>query len=118
MADYRSRRRREPSKEERFGKGASGSWVDVRGRIVRLLPDEGDGDRHQRLVLDVGKQQTILVAHNLEIAGRVPVSLGDRLSARGLFEWNDLGGLIHWTHRDPMGIEEGGYIEHRNKRYA
>ena len=118
MVDYRRRRRRQARNEERFGKDGSGSWIDVRGNIVRLLPDDVDGDRHQRLILNAGGEQTILIAHNLDIADRVPASLGDRLFVRGMFEWNDLGGLVHWTHRDPMGVEEGGYIEYRNKRYA
>ena len=85
---------------------------------MQLLSDDDDGEWHQRLILDAGGNQTLLIAHNLDVADRVPVSLGDRLSVRGIFEWNDLGGLVHWTHRDPMGIEDGGYIEHRNKLYA
>ena len=120
MVDYRSRHRRKASRsdDERFSKRGSGNWIDVRGRVVRLLPDDIEGDKHQRLIVDAGDRQTLLVAHNVDIAERVPVSLGDRLSIRGMFEWNELGGLIHWTHRDPMGVEEGGYIEHRNKQYA
>lgn len=90
----------------------------MRGRVIKLLPDDVEGDKHQRLILDAGDQQTLLIAHNTDIAKRVPCGLGDRLSVRGMFEWNDLGGLIHWTHRDPMGVEEGGFVEHRNKRYS
>lgn len=115
--DYR-RRRKQAREDDRFGKQGSGSWIEVRGRVVRLLSDDNDGDRHQRIIVDAGGRQTLLIAHNLDIADRVPVGLGDRLSIRGMFEWNDLGGLVHWTHRDPMGIEDGGYIEHRNKLYA
>ena len=69
------------------------------------------------MILDVRGGQTLLVAHNIDLADRVPVSLGDRVSLRGLYEWNHRGGLIHWTHHDPMGIEEGGHIDHRHKRY-
>ena len=112
------RRRRQSRDDGQFGRASSGTWVDVRGRVVQLLSDDDGGDWHQRLIIDAGGKQTLLVAHNLDVADRVPVSLGDRLSVRGIFEWNDLGGLVHWTHRDPMGIEDGGYIEHRNKLYA
>jgi hypothetical protein len=68
-------------------------------------------------VLRVGGGQTLLIAHNTEVAGRVPLSLGDRARFRGSYEWNDLGGMVHWTHRDPMGHTDGGWIEFRNKRY-
>ncbi|MEJ2127764.1 MAG: DUF3465 domain-containing protein [Woeseiaceae bacterium] len=44
--------------------------------------------------------------------------IGDRVGFRGLYEWNDLGGLVHWTHHDPHGIEDGGWISHRRRKYA
>ena len=73
---------------------------------------------HQRFVLSVGDGQTLLIAHNAELAGRIPLGLGDRVRFRGLFEWNAHGGLVHWTHADPMGHDEGGWVEFRKKRYA
>lgn len=83
---------------------------------MRLLPD--DGQHHQRFVLRVASGETFLIAHNIELAERVPVSLGDRVRFRGAYEWNDQGGTVHWTHRDPMGRADGGWIEFRKKRYA
>jgi hypothetical protein len=35
-----------------------------------------------------------------------------------MYEWNDLGGLVHWTHHDPQGIEDGGYVRYRAKIYS
>lgn len=81
------------------------------------MPDDNDGSRHQRFVLRLGGRQTLLVAHNLDVAERVPLGLGDRVRFRGLYEWNDLGGIVHWTHRDPMGIGDGGWIRHCRKVY-
>ena len=43
---------------------------------------------------------------------------GDRVHVRGMFEWNDLGGLVHWTHHDPQGIEDGGWVRYRRHDYA
>lgn len=86
--------------------------------VRRLLSDDNDGDRHQRFVLDMRNGQTLLVAHNLDIAERAPLGMGDRVRFRGIYEWNDLGGIIHWTHHDPLGEEPGGYLEYRRKRYG
>lgn len=94
----------------------SGEWIDGIGIVCRLLSDDHDGSRHQRFLLDMRNGQTVLVAHNIDVADRIPLSMGDRISFRGMYEWNDLGGLIHWTHHDPMGVEQGGYIDYRNTR--
>ena len=101
-----------------FTKRNDGEWVEVSGFVRRLLSDDGDGSLHQRFIIDVGHRQTLLVAHNLELADRVPVGLGDRVYVRGLYEWNDLGGLVHWTHNDPMESEQGGWVRYRRKVYA
>ena len=69
-------------------------------------------------MIRTGARQTLLVTHNLDIADRVPLGIGDRITLRGLYEWNDSGGLVHWTHRDPMGIEAGGWVRYRKKLFC
>jgi hypothetical protein len=101
-----------------FTKRDDGEWVEVTGFVRRLLSDDDDGSRHQRFIIGTGQRQTLLVAHNLELAERVPVGMGDRVYVRGLYEWNDLGGLVHWTHNDPMESEDGGWVRYRRKVYA
>jgi len=95
----------------------TGEWIEATGFVVRLLHDDDDGSRHQRFILDTGGGRTLLVAHNLDLSERVPVSLGDRVNVRGMYEWNDLGGLLHWTHHDPQGVEDGGWVRHRSREY-
>ena len=58
------------------------------------------------------------LVRQVELAERVPVGMGDRVYVRGLYEWNDLGGLLHWTHRDPLADGEGGWVRYRRKTYA
>lgn len=70
------------------------------------------------MILQLRNRHTLLIAHNIDLADRVPVGLGDRLRFRGMYEWNERGGLVHWTHRDPMGNEAGGWIKFRRKIYA
>ena len=86
---------------------------------MRLLHDDDDaGVRHQRFVVSLASGQTLLIAHNAEVAGCIPVGLGDRIRFRGVYEWNDLGGLVHWTHADPMGRDNDGWVEFRKKRFS
>ena len=94
------------------------TWIEDSGFVVRLIPDDEQGSRHQRFVLKLRGNQTLLIAHNLELSPRVPVGLGDRVAFRGLYEWNEQGGLVHWTHDDPTGMEQSGYVEFRTRRYS
>jgi hypothetical protein len=103
---------------EPYKKSDDGSWIEVTGFVRRLLSDDDDGFRHQRFIIDVGSRRTLLVAHNIDLAERVPLGMGDRVYIRGIYEWNELGGLMHWTHHDPLGIEDGGYIRYRRQIYA
>lgn len=100
-----------------YTKRDSGTWIEAAGLVSRLLRDDPEGSRHQRFVLDLRNGQTVLIAHNLDLAARVPVGLGDRIRFRGMYEWNDLGGLVHWTHHDPLGVEDGGFIRYRTHVY-
>ena len=60
---------------------------------------------------------TLLISHNIDLAVRVPVHIGDRVDVRGRYEWNDRGGVIHWTHHAPQGRRPGGWIRHHKRTY-
>jgi len=93
-----------------FAAHRSGVWLETQGTVQRILPDDNEGSRHQRFILDVGNGRTVMVAHNIDLADRVPVGVGDTLVLRGRYEWNERGGVIHWTHHDPQGRNDGGWI--------
>ena len=95
----------------------SGVWLETEGQVTRILSDDNEGSRHQRFILEVGGGHTVLIAHNIDLAERVPVSQGDRVRLRGRFEWNDRGGVIHWTHHDPEGRLQGGWIRSQGDLY-
>ncbi|MEL7537958.1 MAG: DUF3465 domain-containing protein [Pseudomonadota bacterium] len=100
-----------------FDRQLNDEWIRAKGRVSRLLEDDNVDSRHQRFVIETSTGQTLLIAHNIDLAPRVPVALGDRISFKGVYEWNERGGVIHWTHHDPQGREPGGWIELRGKRY-
>ncbi len=101
-----------------IGERRTGYQVQGSGTVARVLSDDNDGSRHQRFILELDSGQTLLVAHNIDLAPRVGgLRLGDTVSFFGEYEWNDRGGLIHWTHHDPAGQHVEGWIEHNGKRH-
>jgi hypothetical protein len=96
----------------------SGVLVTGQGRVSRILGDDSLGDRHQRFILELPSGQTVLVAHNIDLAPRVEsLGVGDSVAFHGEYEWNDKGGIVHWTHHDPQGQHEAGWIRHGGRVY-
>lgn len=92
-------------------------WVNLQGTVLKNLQDDQEGEPHQKFLVQVAKDLTLLVAHNIAVASRVPVQEGDLVKVQGEYVWNNRGGLIHWTHHDPNGRKKGGWIELKNQRY-
>jgi hypothetical protein len=103
--------------ERAFAQRQSGQWVEVTGTVSRELPDDQQGSQHQRFVVELSAGLTVLVAHNIDLAPRFPLERGDTVTVRGEYEWNDRGGVIHWTHHDPQGRRTGGFVRHDNELY-
>lgn len=94
----------------------SGVQVTGEGVVSRILPDDRDGDRHQRFILNLGAGHTLLVAHNIDLARRLaPLEPGDSVAFSGVYEWNAQGGLVHWTHHDPSGRHQAGWLRHQGE---
>jgi len=94
----------------------SGVQVTGEGVVARILPDDSDGSRHQRFILNLAPGQTLLIAHNIDIAPRLaPLKPGDLVAFKGVYEWNAKGGTVHWTHRDPNGRRPGGWLQLGNQ---
>ncbi len=92
--------------------------VRLTGQVERLLPDDREGSRHQRFILRLASGRTLLVAHNIDLAPRIDrLAEGDQVELYGEYEWNQRGGVIHWTHRDPRGSHAHGWIRHSGRRY-
>jgi len=92
--------------------------VSGQGTVVRTLADDRDGDRHQRFILQLDSGQTVLIAHNIDLAPRIEsLQGGDVVQFYGEYEWNDQGGVVHWTHHDPGGSHVGGWLKHDGRTY-
>jgi hypothetical protein len=101
-----------------FDNNTSNLQVLVRGVVDRHLADDLEGDKHQKFILRLASGQTLLVAHNIDLAPRVPAaSLAKTVYVYGEYEWNAQGGVVHWTHRDPDGSHAHGWIQFDGTRY-
>lgn len=91
--------------------------VTVSGRVTAVLPDgpaRADGP-HQRFDLAVAGLR-VEVDHNLDLAPRVPVTIGSMVVVHGQFEPDPGRPVIHDTHH-ATGRHEGGWIEFNGHRY-
>ncbi len=101
-----------------FENGRSDLQVSGTGQVRQLLSDDRDGSRHQRFILRLSSGQTLLVAHNIDLAPRVAnLSEDDTVEFYGVYEWNNQGGVIHWTHHDPNGTHPAGWLKHQGRTY-
>ena len=101
-----------------FDQRESGSQITGEGMVSKLLADDTDGSRHQRFIIALASGQTLLVAHNIDLAPRIDsLKAGDSVAFSGVYEWNDKGGVIHWTHHDPDGRHEAGWLKHAGRTY-
>ncbi|NOH99451.1 DUF3465 domain-containing protein [Vibrio sp. 99-70-13A1] len=92
--------------------------VQGSGTVLSLLRDDNEGSRHQKFILKLNSKQTLLVAHNIDLAPRIPnLRVGDRVQFYGEYEWNPKGGVMHWTHHDPNNRHVDGWLKHNGKKY-
>jgi hypothetical protein len=97
---------------------ARGLPLQVSGVVERILADDRNGSPHQRFIIRTSSAITLLIAHNLDLAPRLEgLAPGEAVRVVGDYEWNERGGVMHWTHDDPAGYHRAGYVEWRGRRY-
>lgn len=101
-----------------FEERKSDVQVEGEGRVVKTLPDDLKGSRHQRFILQLSDGQTLLVAHNIDLAPKIKtLKKGDTVAFYGEYEWSGRGGVLHWTHHDPAGRHPDGWLRHNGVLY-
>lgn len=92
--------------------------VEGQGKVLKTLPDDNKGSRHQRFILKLNSGQTLLVAHNIDLSPKIKgLKKGDEVAFFGVYEWSAQGGVIHWTHHDPQGRHIDGWLKHNGRIY-
>ena len=95
----------------------SNIFVEGSGVVKKLLPEDDNGLRHQKFLVSISDEQTLLFAHNIDLTSAIPLAVGDTIQFRGEYVYNPKGGIVHWTHHDPHGKIEGGWIKHNGTTY-
>lgn len=95
----------------------TGFMAEVDGTVARILMDDKEDRRNQKFTMRLGNGQMVLVIHDQETAGRVPLSVGDSVLVRGEYVWTETGGTLRHTRRDYSARRLHGWIDHRGERY-
>ncbi len=107
-----------PQIDKAYQEKRSDVQVQGVGKVIKVLSDDNKGSRHQRFLLKLPSNLTILVAHNIDLAKRIDsLKEGDSVEFYGEYEWNNKGGVIHWTHLDPRGKHKDGWLKHNGIVY-
>ncbi len=104
--------------KQAFENKKSNLQVQGKGTVTKTLADDNKGSRHQRFILKLANGQTLLIAHNIDLAPKIKgLKKGDTVGFNGEYEWSEQGGVIHWTHHDPAKHHVDGWLEHNGQRY-
>ena len=104
--------------EQAIAQRRSDVQVTAGGSVKKVLADDNQGSRHQRFLVELPSGHTLLVAHNIDLADRVAdLQPGEPIELHGVYVWNERGGVMHWTHRDPSGRHAAGWIKYKGRVY-
>ncbi len=102
--------------QKSFERKLSNVQVQSEGKVKAVLRDDHEGSRHQKFILTLDNGLTLLVAHNIDLAPRLEnLKKGDLVEFFGEYEYSPQGGVMHWTHHDPQGRHEDGWLKHNGQ---
>jgi hypothetical protein len=106
--------------DRKQGNGGGGhhipSFTLMSGTVTKLLPDDTVGLPHQHFMYKGDDGRVYKVAHNTDLAPKVPLKVGDKVNFKGEVVAANPNYIMHWTHWNPQG-GDGGYIEWNGKKY-
>lgn len=103
-----------------FRAGRSHVEVVAAATVTRVLGvASGRVSPHEGFLMQLTSDCRVVVRveANTDFTGAFALVRGDRVVVKGEYEYYPIGGVIHWTHRDPRGRHEGGFIQVGDKTY-
>jgi hypothetical protein len=104
-----------------FSSGASHVEVTAQGTVVRAFGVQaGRESPHEGFLMRLSSDCTVVVRveANVDFTGTFALRPGQPVVVRGEYEYYSLGGVIHWTHRDPRGRHADGFIQVDGHQYG
>lgn len=87
------------------------NYIEAGNMVVeRILPDDTQGLPHQKWLVRLSDNSTLEMVYNSDMGVRVPVQVGEVMSAGGQLIMAQQGPLLHWLHADPRHNRPDGYI--------
>ncbi len=100
-----------------FKQQRGGKVVNSIGRIVKVL-DQAKNPSTQLILLRLNSGQKLLVQHNLEKSQPISgLKAGEVLEFKGLYKWNNKGGLILNTFESVDNPKQSGYLKYQDIIY-
>lgn len=103
--------------EQAFASKSSNVPVTGKGTVIKLLAEDTQGVQHQKFLVKINATQVLLFAHNIDLASRIPLKVGDEITFSGEYVYNPKGGILHWTHHDPSGHHPAGWVILNGQKY-
>jgi hypothetical protein len=103
-----------------YSAGRSGVEVVAAGRVTQVFGIRpGRTSPHEGFLvrLNAGCALVVRVEVNTDFTGAIPLASNQQVAVKGEYEYYPRGGVIHWTHHDPRGRHENGFIEAGGRMY-
>jgi Protein of unknown function (DUF3465) len=103
-----------------YSAGRSGVEVVAGGKVAHVFGIQpGRSSPHEGFLLRLnsGCALVVRVEVNTDFTGAVPLTSNEQIVVKGEYEYYPRGGVIHWTHHDPRGRHENGYIVADGRMY-
>lgn len=96
-------------------------YIEItQAKVVKVLEDDQEDIKHQKWLVRLPSNHTLLAIYNIDYYERVPIQEGDEISLAGELGHNDQTGkpFIHWLHLDDTGKRPYGYVKLKGKYYG
>ncbi len=94
--------------------------VEAEGEVVYLMPDDTDETPHQNFLVKLDNGITLKISHNTKVSPYIEtLRKGDTIRFHGEYEYNEKGGVVHWTHRTQgtRNKHPHGWLLHEGVKY-
>ncbi|MDG0816825.1 DUF3465 domain-containing protein [Bdellovibrio svalbardensis] len=78
--------------------------------VEEILPDDNQGLPHQKWLVRLSDNSSVELVYNSDMGDRVPLQVGEVMSAGGQLIMAQQGPLLHWLHSDPKQHRPDGYV--------